>query len=97
MKHRDYIEQLTDALKTNTYISEVHLAKVDLDAVDAKRIGDMLTVNDSIEVLSLENNKISNEGAKDLASGLRRYGFFLLVLFFLFNFFFCLETRGLLS
>jgi hypothetical protein len=71
IKHREYTEQLADALRTNTYVKEVHLAKVDLDAKDAAALGAALEQNDSVEVLDLEKNKINNDGATALANSLK--------------------------
>lgn len=72
MKHREYVQEIVEALKNNTYVEEVNLSKCELDSVDAKAIADCLTANDSILVLNLEKNKINNEGASEIANGLRR-------------------------
>ena len=72
MKHREYCQEIAEALKTNTHIVEVHMARATLDATDAKALGEALEVNDSIMVLDLEKNKISNEGATALAQSLRK-------------------------
>jgi Ran GTPase-activating protein (RanGAP) involved in mRNA processing and transport len=72
MKHREYCEQLAEGLKSNTYVKEIHLSKVDLDARDATLLGEALEHNDSVEVVDLEKNKISNEGATALANSLQR-------------------------
>ena len=71
MKHREYCEALGEALKSNTHLVEVKLAKCTLDAVDCKAIAAGLAVNDSVEVLHLNNNKISNDGATALAEALK--------------------------
>lgn len=71
MKHRDYSEAISEALKTNTFLREIRLGKCTLDNNDAKLLAAAIAVNQSVEVLSLEQNKISNEGASAIAEGLR--------------------------
>jgi hypothetical protein len=71
MKHREYCEQIGQALRSNTHVTEVRLSRCTLDAADAKAIATGLERNDAVEVLHLDNNKISNDGASVIAEALK--------------------------
>jgi hypothetical protein len=58
MKKREYCELLGEALKGNTHVHTVKLAKCSLDAIDAKAIAQGLAANDSVELLDLSSNKV---------------------------------------
>lgn len=58
MKHTEYVQQIADALRTNTYVTEVRLGKCELDASDAKALAAALEVNDTVRVLNVEKNKV---------------------------------------
>lgn len=53
-----FAQLLGEALKSNTYIHTVKLAKCSLDVNDAKSIAAGLAANDSIELLDLSANKV---------------------------------------
>jgi hypothetical protein len=70
MKPDDYTTMLSDALRGNQYVKEVVLQDCALNDSCATSLASMLAVNNTITILNLKNNRITNTGVSELARGL---------------------------
>ena len=61
---------LASALKTNTSLKELNLAKNDMKAADAKIFADGLSANGAMTSLDISANDLRAEGAKHIATAI---------------------------
>lgn len=71
MKANEYCTSLARALEQNTYVKELKLDRCNITDVDAIALSGFLSTNSSLEVLSLEGNKIGSDGSVALAMNLK--------------------------
>ena len=62
---------LSNALKLNTTLKEIHLNNNKISAEGAKYISDALKLNTTLKEIYLEYNQISDEGAKYISDALK--------------------------
>uniref|UniRef100_H3BF88 Protein phosphatase 1 regulatory subunit 37 n=1 Tax=Latimeria chalumnae TaxID=7897 RepID=H3BF88_LATCH len=64
---------LVSALKKNTRLQELYLADNELNSLqDSMHLGELLRYNNSIKLLDLKNNHISDAGLEDICEGLKK-------------------------
>lgn len=57
-------------LKTNDHLYELHLCYLDLYSKEAEILAKFLSVNESLRILDLSNNRIGDHGFDVLSNGL---------------------------
>ena len=71
MKTHEYGTSLAAALRSNTHVTELNLAKTEIKNADCEWIADLLKTNKSLKALDLDGNKIDSVGAALIAEGVQ--------------------------
>ena len=69
-KDKSGIQAWADALKTNSSLLELNLAKNDMGADDAKIFADGVSANGAMKNLNVSKNSLGAQGAKHIAAAL---------------------------
>jgi len=65
------MEQISEALKVNTIVTDLYLSSCNIDTEGAKYLSEALKVNTTLRFINIRNNHIGSEGVKHLCEALK--------------------------